>query len=720
MKDLNTIPHFEPLDKLTTILMQKTQNNDPLFFRVMIAYYFSKCAASMRTKIKTHDRGVIPVNFYGINLAPSGAGKGYSTNVVEEHVISGFKNTFLKKTFPAVAKRSLAALSAKRSYASGIDINEVEEKTNKEFEALGALLFSFDSATTPAVKQMRHKLLMADAGSVNFELDEIGSNLLSNMEVLTTFLELYDVGKVKQKLIKNTAESIRNEEVEGKTPTNLMLFGTPSTLMIPGSKEEKQFFVMLEAGYARRSFFGYLESIEEDLDISPEESYKRSTDTSMEDYIKNLNVQFEVLADEINFDQTLEMTKEVAVLTHEYDLMCKRQAATLHDYQYILKAELQHRYYKSIKLAGAFAFVDQSAYITADHFLMAAKLAEDSGEALAKILKRPKSHEVLAKYIVQHDNEMTHVDIMEDLPFFSGSETHRKELLNRATAYGYKNNIILQRTYSDNIEFIKGECLKDTDTNKLIISYSDQLAEGYVSETAPFKSLDVLLKMPNMNFSNHQYAGGFRKTCNIIEGFNLVVLDVDEGVKLSTAMMLLKEYSAIFYTTKRHTAQEHRFRIVLPISHEVKLDAEGFKTFMENIYNWLPFQVDTAAKDPTRKWATQPALHGMEYHIQEGKLLDALKFIPNTSAEEKQTKQILEQSSIPSLERWFLLNASNRIGNRNNQLLRYAMVLVDSGFVYEDIENRVKAFNKKLKNPLSIAEIEQTVLKSVHRKFQTP
>lgn len=74
MKDINSVKHFEPLERLTEILQQKAQNDNPLFFRILVAYYFSKVAASMRVTVETHDRGTLPVNFYGINLAPSGSG----------------------------------------------------------------------------------------------------------------------------------------------------------------------------------------------------------------------------------------------------------------------------------------------------------------------------------------------------------------------------------------------------------------------------------------------------------------------------------------------------------------------------------------------------------------------------------------------------------------------------------------------------------------------
>ncbi len=72
MKDISTVAYNSTSEHLVDILCKKTQNPNPLFFRVLVAYYFSKIASTMRCSIKTMDRGNIPVNAYVINLAPSG------------------------------------------------------------------------------------------------------------------------------------------------------------------------------------------------------------------------------------------------------------------------------------------------------------------------------------------------------------------------------------------------------------------------------------------------------------------------------------------------------------------------------------------------------------------------------------------------------------------------------------------------------------------------
>lgn len=99
-------------EKLVDILCSKTQNTNPLFFRVLVAYYFSVVASQMRCLIATPDRGDIPVNLYALNLSPSGTGKGHSTSIIEEHVINEFRERFLEDTFPVLAERNLAVLAS--------------------------------------------------------------------------------------------------------------------------------------------------------------------------------------------------------------------------------------------------------------------------------------------------------------------------------------------------------------------------------------------------------------------------------------------------------------------------------------------------------------------------------------------------------------------------------------------------------------------------------
>ena len=131
---------FHPTsEKLVEILCHKTQQTDPLFFRVLVAYYFAMVAAQMRCTIATPDRGDIPVNLYALNLGPSGLGKGLSTNVLEEEVINQFRERFKNETFPLLAEMNLPKLANQRAIRKQTDPDDELLKVQKEFEDIGPL-----------------------------------------------------------------------------------------------------------------------------------------------------------------------------------------------------------------------------------------------------------------------------------------------------------------------------------------------------------------------------------------------------------------------------------------------------------------------------------------------------------------------------------------------------------------------------------------------------
>ena len=693
-------------EKLVSVLCHKTQKSEPLFFRILVAYYLSVVAAHMRCSIATPDRGEIPVNLFALNLATSGFGKGLSTNVIEEEVLTEFRERFMNETFPLLAETNLPKLAVKRAQRKGTDPDEELVRVQKEFDNSGSWLFSFCEGTSPAVKQMRHKLLMASAGAVSLEVDEIGLNLVGNTDVLTTYLELYDKGLVKTKLTKSTTDSTRIEEIRGQTPTNMMLFGTPSKLF-DGSVTENQLYTMLDTGYARRCFFGYVTNRGSLCTLTAEERYALNTNNEDNTHLAEMSNHLYNLADIINVNKKLVISKETSILLIEYQMQCEAEAAKLPEHEDMRKAEISHRYFKVLKLAGAYAFIDDVPEITADHIYNAIKLAEDSGKAFAMMLTRDRAWVKLAKYLASIKGDVTQADLVEDLPFYKGGLAQKTEMLSLAIAYGYKNNIIIKKSFADGIEFIRGESLKPTDLSRMVISYSSDITTDYRNETPAFDQLHKLTQAKGMHWVAHHLNGGYRNEENCIPGFNLVVIDVDGGVNISTAKLLLNNYKFLLYTTKRHTETEHRFRIILPINYELALDPKDYKEFMSNIYEWLPFTVDTATNQRARKWMS----HDFHYEYNDGEVLDALPFIPKTSKNEERKELLNSQQSLDNLERWILNNSGD--GNRNNMLLRYGMILCDAGFDFEGIRSRVMQLNDKMPDKLDEAELMGTVMVSV-------
>lgn len=714
--DLSLVPHHPAIDEISKVLSKKTQNNDMPFLRVMTAYFLAKIASSMRGVLVTKDRGKVPINVYALSLATSGSGKGHSVNLLEGSFFKGFKDRFLNESLPIFADDHLWRMANARALRKGTQPEDEKKGLDTEYTRAGPVAFTFDSGTAPAVKQLRQKLLLANAGSINLQIDEIGSNLIGATEVLNLFLELYDQGLVKQKLTKHTAENARSEELDGCSPANLLLFGTPSKLL-DGGKTEDEFYSFLETGYARRSIFAYGERLRAGDLLSADQVYKQLTDNSDILAITKWADHFTSLADPAKFNWEITVDDAVAIELLRYRIACEHLADQYPDHEEIRKAEISHRYFKTLKLAGAFAFVDEAMDLTMDHLHQAMKIVEESGTAFQRIFNREKNYVKLARYLATCTDDQTHADLTETLPFYKGSQSARNELISLATAWGYKNHIVIRKTFYEGIEFYRGEALKETNLDKMILSYSEHVAYSYRSQQVPFNRLHELTQLNGYHWINHALEGGDNANGHRVEekaipGFNMIVIDVDKGTPIEVARELLKDYTYLIYTTKRHTEEANRFRIVLPINYNLSLDADDYRDFMKNVYAWLPFEMDTQTNQRARKWET---FQGQHFYNQ-GELLDALRFIPKTSRNEDFRQQVIKLENLDNLERWFAQKMVE--GNRNNHMLRFAMALVDSGLTYGEIEQRVLGFNAKLDNKLPEEELRHSVLVTVAKKLQ--
>lgn len=703
--------HHPAMEELVDLLCHRTNNVNRDFFQAEVAYFLGLIPSVMRARINSPERGKIPINIYSVALATSGFGKGHSVSLMEQ-VIKDFRDDYTHGTFHQLSETNLFNLAVDIAAAKGGDEAKELEALESDFKKQGHAPFLFDSGTGPAVKQLRYKLLLAGVGAINFQMDEIGSNLLGNNEVLNVFLELYDLGKIKPKLVKNTPDNERGIDINGSTPANMLMFGTNSKLF-DGSKVEEEFYSMLSTGYARRCFFGIGKSETKFATVDPVDVYNGLVSKNQSVALNKWQQYFKRFADPKYHALELDVPKDVGILLTSYRLQCEAEANEMPEHEEIRKAELSHRYFKSLKLAGVYAFLDESPEIMETHLLQAIKVAEESGVSFQALLKRERNFVRLAKYIASSPDNLTHADLVEDLPYYPTSTVARREMMDLAMAWGVSNHVVITKKVVQSVEFFSGSTLQETDLNKLIFSMSDHFAYDYEPQQRSLEQLEKLFKADGLHWANHAFEGEHRSEDKVIPGFNMIVIDVDGGTRIEMVHELLKDYTFATYTTKSHSEEDHRFRLVIPTNYVLHLDKDDYKEFMDSFAMWLPFDSDTAANQRSRKWRTNPLA---EIHINRGpQVLDVLPFIPKTKANNEYVQQVADLGNLDNLERWFLNTMD--VGSRNNTLLNYAMMLKDAGASFDEVEKKTLDLNKRSNAPLKQEELYSTVLKSVGSKY---
>lgn len=707
---IKAMPHNRAVEELVDYLCHKTNNICREFFQAEVAYFLGLVPSALRVMIDSPERGLLPVNIYTIAVATSGFGKGHSVNIMEE-VLSPFRQAFSQTIMPMRAETNLFDMAVKIAAAKGGDEAQELEALTTDYKNQGYSPFTFDSGTGPALKQLRYKLLLSGCGAINFQMDEIGSNLVQNNEIITVLLELYDLGRVKTKLIKNTSDNQRGQDVEGSTPANILLFGTTSKLF-DGSKTEDEFYSLLETGYARRCLFGVGLANAPAAKQKPEDVYDGLVAKNRSAIISKYKSALLKFADPVYLNKKMAVPRDVGIELVNYRLFCEGIANDLPEHETIRKAEISHRYFKAIKLAGVFAFLAGHDEIKMKCLHESIKLVEESGSSFNKLLNRERNFVRLAKYIAASPDNLTHADLVEDLPYYPNSTVPRREILDLAMAWGVGNHVVIKRNVISGVEFFSGSTLEETDLNKLKFSYSDEMASNYLYQEQPMDKMPNLLSAADLHWCNHGFTNNHRKEDNVIEGFNCLVVDVDGSIQLDAVQELLSDYTYITATSKRHTDKANRFRLIMPTNYVLELDKGDYRDFMDSFLMWLPFDSDQSANQRSKKWMTN---ENSIIKVHRGELIDVLPFIPKTKTNSEYVNSVVDLGNLGNLERWFL--SKLEAGNRNNVLLNFAMMLFDGGMKYDELKSKVHLLNSKAKSPLKKTEVESTVLFSVASKY---
>ena len=699
------------IDVMMTSLMEKIPHADAHFIRMMLYNKLGQIAANMRVNMEFYDGAIVPLNIYQINLAPSGYSKGKVNNLIEDSITKGFEDKFFEVAADVI-EESLDLKAERVSANMGIEKQQARADIDEHFNKLPKFLYSFPDATLEGIKSSREKLTMSEIGATNLEMDELAINMDKMADILGIFMEAYDRGRAKSKLIK-----VNSNTQSGEVPANLLAFGT-ATSLLNGSRKEEQFLDMLRQGFARRCFFGYIEKYDIDNAMSPEEELHMAQNRDSVEALQEVNEYLASLATTVWHDSTVTMGRPVALTLIKLKQEAEVRASELKDHQELDKFYIVHSYWRIAKLAGILAFIDKSPEIMMEHLILAVRHDEDSEKAFKRMIETPPSYERLFHHIMDIGKRMTYTDLHKDLYFYSSATKGQKdEMLKMAQAFAFTQNAMIRTSFRDGVDFVEGQYMESNDGSKIILSISTELAEGYVPKLSKWDDLGEMLSS-HFEYSNHHFRDEYRDHEHALEQFNMIIIDVDDGMPLATAMEAMSGYEYIMGTTKSHQKDKNgfvcdRYRILIPLECTIELNRDDYSQFMTNIFDWLPFEPDRACKDIARKFSGYTEA---EVFKNEGMKIDPLDFVPSTTRQEKTAERVKDLGDIDGLMKWFLLNTEK--GGRNNQVHRFTMALADGGIPQEEVINRVIHMNSMLDEPLPERELYDSVFKTLSKKLQ--
>lgn len=217
-----------------------------------------------------------------------------------------------------------------------------------------------------------------------------------------------------------------------------------------------------------------------------------------------------------------------------------------------------------------------------------------------------------------------------------------------------------------------------------------------------FNSLKELSEFTlKYDWSPFTYKDGYRHSTSWAS-CDVMVLDIDQGCTITKAKELFKEYTYIIQTTKSHTEDHNRFRVIIPLSSSVT-DQEIYKNTWYSLSNRFSF-IDQQCKDMARFYYKSKSFVSENL----GKSIDpVLEIIIPSYFHKPRLELQLTKGKLSRATMEFIVNGAMS-GERNIGCFKAGKDMQEQGYTIEE------TIDKLLKSPcvgddFSENELERTV-----------
>lgn len=697
-------------------------------FKLKLAITLSELitfSSHLRKPIKMHDGTIVPTNAIVFALAGSGVSKDKSLNAVRKSLSFGYSQIEDQRKGYARTKAESAARLEGDDPSNWAKYYKAPKPLQTGLGTVEGLIHHFS------------EIEENPTGAGSIMSSEIGSELQNNgamVDIIKTISVAYDLGKIPPKIVKSHEN--QTSEING-LPINALFFGSHEALLYDNQIKAK-FRLVFNTQLARRSIFSFTPE-------SPEKLVINSIDELYE--LREAERSRAVIAQqELN-----ELTSELVDNTTDIPLTISKNALKLFDVYLehnalisdempnkfpISKLSRRHKQWLSLKLAGNYAILDGSDYVSEEHYAYAINtvelLSNDLSNFEYELVKEPYEQlSDLCKMNAADGEFVLTVHELRKLSYITGtgsSKSKVEELCMLAGSYDNEGSYFpsevgitykkLEKTdvvgvsykIFDNIK-LKGKALKDY--------MNRNSTDGYEFYETDFEDLENLLS-ENAVYSSFRFKDGVHLKENLHGGTKFAILDVDKSVITDEeAHVLLEEYNH-FIARSSDPDNEFKFRIILELDAVVDVDAITWKAFIQEIAEELGLIVD-----PIPQSQIVLSYEGRNILKQlEGKALGVKALLDKAAVSIKDRPK--PPSTLPSKEKsaklldprtTFAFAFEGAGEGRSNMMYRALALSIDLGADEEYVENLAKEINNYWSVPMDEARLHRTLIVPALRRI---
>ena len=638
-------------------------------------------------RLKKLDGSEGMINYFGLSFFESGGGKNLSYEAsadVFKDIIDFYPTNISNK------------FRANKVSPNGDRLTQKDD----EYYMIPDSFFTPIDGTKEGFQKLMQGMSVVNGSSLNLIEDEFG-DILMNADMLSRIKSAWDNGEAKGK----TTASSKYFSLKGVC-VNILSFGSPHSIQKSRVKADKLDDILIE-GFLRRSFIFYSRYTK--IIRNKEKNKLLEIDLIA---IKNECDEWRdtIIKESKDSKQFITISKEANQLLEDYiDYwieLTNKNTKDLFNRAMVSSAE------KILRLSAIIAAMDFSTEIKENHIEYAIDFSNRTVDMAKKIFeKEPKYVKI---FDVCRDVLVARHDIMEeaDIQVIKSFD----ENIELSEEYGEKMGCALIRHKIGKTMFYKFESLHIVDEDKISLSISKDLAQGFQTKYGKWLELFQVLKS-NINYSAGTFKDNHRNKDNYLGSQDLIIFDIDGGMTLNIAKAFFSQWKSIIATTKSHNIEKNgiicdRFRIILLPNVKLEMDSEKYSQFMKNIIAKLSIPADMSCTDSSRFYFGSE--NSEVWYSESNNRFDISCCIPETKREREQRERYESNKNIKSVsgvDKYFLQEMSN--GNRNNMLLRYCLMMKEAG---EDWREKTLGINSMLTEPLDEKEIESTIFKTTTKK----